>query len=476
MKKLLLIILALAFGKLSAQTWVDTLYQINTVSDISYGIATDFAGNERDLLLDVSYPTNDTLPECGRPLLVAIHGGAWITGHKAEGMVLRMREDFAKRGFVTASINYRLGQFPTHQQVHCNTQMFNLEWDCLNMADSSEWYRAYYRGIQDANGAIRWLVNHAQDYNIDPNNIFVVGESAGAYIAMGVGFMDDAGEVLSGLTDSMGAVSAPNSIYEAPCVQGYGYDTTIASMDLSRPDLGVYGRALNQPAQSTYNIRGVGSFYGGAFNNIFGTHTGIPPALYIFHQPNDLIVPYNTNKVLAGFAVCATGFPLNCAYIINRPQTMGSNAIDNLLVNMQNQNQTIPDYLFEHTNNNADCLTQVGNPSLSGHQVDNYWLRTTNMAAFFASKVEACQAVAIGKRSVRDFKVYPNPVFESRLTLEGNFKKGDIITVNDIYGKEAYVEKVTDDLTKVNIELPNLSSRVYLVSTMGVNKKVVVKK
>lgn len=456
--------LVIMVTNLNAQTWVDTLYQITTESDISYGTAIDFAGNERDLLLDISYPTNDTAPECGRPLLVAIHGGAWITGHKAEGMVLRMRQDFAKRGFVTASINYRLGQFPTHQQVHCNTQLLNLEWDCLNMADTSEWYRAYYRGIQDANGAIRWLVNHAQNYNIDPNNIFVVGESAGGYIAMGVGFIDDAGEVLSTLTGSMGDLQAPNSIYEAPCVQGYGYDTTIASMDLSRPDLGAYEGTLNQPVQSAYTVRGIGNFYGGVFNNIFGTQTGTPPALYFFHQPNDLIVPYNTNKVLSGFAACATGFPLNCAFIINRPLTMGGNAINNMLVAMQNQSQTVPDYLYEHTSNNADCLTQVGNPSLGGHQVDNYWTRTTNMATFFAPKIEACQTIGILEPGERRFKVYPNPIAGNELTLEGNFRKGDVVIVTDIFGRQVLSSEVLTSNNRMMFELPEVGTGTYLIS------------
>lgn len=477
MKKYLLVIIVLvACLHTNAQTWVDTLYQINTVSDISYGTSIDFAGNERDLLLDVSYPTNDTVPACGRPLLVAIHGGAFIAGTKMDGEIVRLREDFAKRGFTTAAINYRLGQFPTNLQVHCNTQLLGLEWDCLNMTDSSEWYRAYYRGIQDANGAIRWLVNHADDYDIDPNNIFLVGTSAGGFIAMGTAFIDDANEVMSSLTASMDDVLPPNSIYEAPCVQGYGYDTTIASMDLSRPALGSFEGTLNYPASSPYKVRGVGNFFGGAFNNIFGTQSGTPPALYMFHQPNDLIVPYNTNKVLAGFAACATGFPLNCAFIINRPQTMGSNAIASLLVTMQNQSQTIPDYLFEHTSNTTDCLGQVGNPSLGGHQMDNYWLRTTNMAAFFAPKIETCQTIGLDEKDRRGFKVYPNPIIDNVITLEGGLTKGEIIRFVDVYGREVYSQQLTGNYKKMMIELiPEVfKDGVYFVSVGEETRKVIV--
>ena len=410
--QIFIVLLFLLNSNLVGQTWIDTIYNIETLTDIPYGEVIDFAGNSRTLEMDISYPLNDSIPDCGRPLLVMIHGGAFIAGNKETGICPRVRKDFAKRGYTTASISYRLGQFNTQQEVHCNISAFDgVEWDCLNMTDTSEWYRAYYRGVQDAKGAIRYLVNHAADYNIDPNNVFVVGESAGGFIAMGAAFIDEESEVMNGLTTAMTDVAAPNAIYEQQCVQTYGLDTTIASMDLARPDLGAYQGTIQWPSEKTYKIKGVGNFYGGVFNNIFTTPDDSLPALYLYHQPNDLIVPYYNNKIFTGYANCTVQFPFNCQYIVNRPDVIGSAGIVDMLDAMAANNELVPVVLFDPTTNTANCAQQLLDPSLGGHAVDNYWLRTTNMAAFFASHVGECQTV--GQEEIEDsiatLLIYPNP-------------------------------------------------------------------
>ncbi len=80
----LLLLLGTLAGTITAQDWVAQTYSIQTETDIEYGTATDFAGTERTLLMDISVPTNDSPPACGRPLMVIVHGGAWITGNKSE--------------------------------------------------------------------------------------------------------------------------------------------------------------------------------------------------------------------------------------------------------------------------------------------------------------------------------------------------------------------------------------------------------
>jgi len=69
---------------LSAQSWVDTVYSIQTEQDIFYGASIDFAGNTKSLLMDISYPVNDFPPSCGRPLMIIIHGGAFLAGDKSD--------------------------------------------------------------------------------------------------------------------------------------------------------------------------------------------------------------------------------------------------------------------------------------------------------------------------------------------------------------------------------------------------------
>lgn len=103
------------------------------------------------------------------PLLLLIHGGAFYNGDKRSLGFPEMGEHFAKRGYVVASINYRLGFWPWCQAVD----------------------RAGYRAVQDANAAVRYLLSHKEELNIDPDNIFVAGSSAGAITALNLAFMDE---------------------------------------------------------------------------------------------------------------------------------------------------------------------------------------------------------------------------------------------------------------------------------------------
>lgn len=394
-------------GLVFCQQWVDTTYTIQTERDVFYGIARSFAGATDSLFLDLSYPTDDDIPACGRPLLIMVHGGAFIAGDKAEGYPPRIREDFAKRGYTTASIKYRLGQIHTNQFINCNVPL----WNCYNMTDSSEWYRAYYRGIQDVNGALRYLINRSDDYQVDPNNVFIVGESAGGFIAMGVGFLDQEEEVLADLVAEYADAPAPNQLYESPCIQTLGLATNIAEMDLARPALGSYEGTLNLPLSKPYHIQAVGNFYGGVFNNIFTTNAAEPPALYLFHQPCDLIVPYRRARVLAGYVNCLLGFPTNCGYVVNRPFVYGSLGIKQMIDTMVVNGIPTSDYLFDNTTNNWNCLQQATNPAMGCHAIDNYWLRTTNMATYFAEYIDTCavSATAMLEDLPGLVHIYPNP-------------------------------------------------------------------
>jgi acetyl esterase/lipase len=422
--------------RLPAQPWVDTLYAIQSTTGLPYGEASDFAGNLRSLALDISWPVNDSPPACGRPLILLVHGGAFIAGSNTDFFPARLRQDFAKRGYVAAALSYRLGMFQTSLNIHCNVSSLGAEWDCLNMADTTEWYRAYFRGVQDVKGAIRFLVNHAADYGLDPQNIFVAGESAGGFLAMGAAFIDDPSEDRPDQTGALPSLPAPNAIYQAPCVQGYGLDTSIASLDLARPSLGSYEGSLNLPAAKPYRIAGVGSFFGGALYSIFSAGAQAPPALYLFHQPSDLVVPYRSGKVFAGYNLCATQFPFNCQNIINRPFIIGSKGIQERIESLLDSQLTAPVYLFDSTTNTASCAAQLLNPSLQGHAIDNFGLRTQRMAAFFADQISICALSAAPASPAPFFSVFPNPLNgHGALRVKGPLEAGSRLIMSDLQGK-----------------------------------------
>lgn len=411
MKQRILLLIGLMAASLWTQAqiaYVDSAYTYQQTSDISYGQAVDFAGNVRDLTMDICVPVGDNPGPNGRPLMVLVHGGGFLGGSKADGNIVRMMHEFAERGYVTAAINYRLGMFQTHQMVNCNASWF-VPWNCLNQQDTSEWYRAAYRGAQDTHGAIRFLVNQSSTYEIDPKKVYVVGESAGGFIAMTAAYLDTPAEKLAQY-GALPNVQAPNGIYENACVQQLGLDTNIASMQLTRPDLGPIHGTLN-PTPYDYRIQAVGNFYGAMFQDLL-TYSACyqPAALYTFHQRDDLIVPYNFQRVFAGYAYCMV-MHAACVYIVNRPFCRGSQSIRDQAFALQAASLPSPLVQYDSTNSNVYCTNQPNFPTV-GHSIDDFDLRTHNMAMFFRDFIgpfQGCTIVDVPAPAAGNLFVYPNP-------------------------------------------------------------------
>ncbi len=449
----------------TAQSFVDTTFSINTEMNIVYGSAINFAGQETTLHMDISCPTNDTVPNCGRPLVLIIHGGAWLAGSKNESFIPSLRQDFAKRGYVAVAINYRLGFFQTDVPKNCNIP----NWNCVNAADSVEWSRALYRGIQDAKGAIRYMIMNQVDYDIDPSNVYVIGESAGAFIALGVGYMDDESEKPADC-GAIASVNAPHQNYYAPCIQGSAFDIPIAQMNLSRPDLGPVSGTMNA-TELPYFVRGVGSFYGGIYQDLFSVKNSVhTPVLYMFHQPNDLIVPVAYDRILKGFNDCAVA--TNCVNIDHRKMVYGSAAINNMVDTLSIPMSHKPQILFQTTSNNSDCLGQVLNPSTGGHQLDSYWNRSNALATFFAQNIGENDCVALGSFSddLLQPKIYPNP-FSDQLILE--LPEKSTITIYDAHGKIISSFDANAGVSAVATEY--FSSGIYLIAIVSQTKSRVFK-
>jgi acetyl esterase/lipase len=141
---------------------------VQKTANIQYGQA----GTTR-LLLDVYRPSGDTNKK--RPALVWAHGGAFVAGSKDADPATNLAQDFAKLGYVTVSINYRLitGTVCTGQNVtpQCTEAVINSG--------------------HDAQAAVRWLRKNADQYGVDPDRIGMSGTSAGAVLATVVGMGGD---------------------------------------------------------------------------------------------------------------------------------------------------------------------------------------------------------------------------------------------------------------------------------------------
>lgn len=111
--------------------------------DLSYGPWGDWN------LLDVYLPKNASH---SLPTIVSIHGGGYFYGDKE--LYSHYGMNLAQRGFGVVNFNYRLA--PEHH---------------------------FPAPLEDTNQVFHWLWRHGADYGLDLNNVFLVGDSAGAQLA-----------------------------------------------------------------------------------------------------------------------------------------------------------------------------------------------------------------------------------------------------------------------------------------------------
>ena len=101
--------------------------------------------------MDISMPQDSRRP---RPAALYVHGGGWQTGSRGGGGFLdRLRPALLSRGFVVASIDYRLAP--------------RYKWPAQ---------------IEDVKCAVRYLRANATVYGVDPNRIGAWGASAGGHL------------------------------------------------------------------------------------------------------------------------------------------------------------------------------------------------------------------------------------------------------------------------------------------------------
>lgn len=245
------------FHDFENKRYQDTLFEVEEIHDLTYarvpgfwsemGDETDVTGKifrmtdaisevPLDLHLDIFRPQNDTLKK--HPLVMLVHGGAFYFGSKDDASITSWCRHLASLGYVTASIDYRIGFLPTMASIG----------------------RAGYRAVQDAHAAMRFLVSHQEDYCIDTSMIFVGGASAGAITALNLAFMSN--ETRPEYTHS----------------------------DFFRPDLGSIDTCGNN-IRAGFRIRGIIDMWGAMPDTTLLHRCNIP--MLAFHGDADNIVPYD---------------------------------------------------------------------------------------------------------------------------------------------------------------------------------------
>jgi acetyl esterase/lipase len=147
-----------------------------TTKDVSYG---EFGTRN---LLDVWRRAD--LPSDGKaPVLLQIHGGAWVMGSK-DAQALPLMSHLAERGWVCVAINYRLSPratWPDH--------------------------------IVDVKRAIAWVKDHIAEYGGDPDFIVLTGGSAGGHLSALAALTPNDAEYQPGFEDADTSVQGAVPFY-----------------------------------------------------------------------------------------------------------------------------------------------------------------------------------------------------------------------------------------------------------------------
>lgn len=152
----------------------DIYTNVDVTSNIQYGSNLDLDNNNVNLMMDIYQPQGDTASM--RPLVIFAHGGSFIGGTKTEADMVYFCTELAKKGYVTASISYRLAG-----------SAFDL------IAEEST-VKVVFNAIQDGKAAIRFFRQDAattNTYKIDPDQIFIGGTSAGGILGINLTYADD---------------------------------------------------------------------------------------------------------------------------------------------------------------------------------------------------------------------------------------------------------------------------------------------
>lgn len=194
------------------------------------------------------------------PLMIWIHGGAWMAGNQANPPVLYL----VGQGFAVASIQYRF-------------------------SSDAIWPAQAY----DCKAAIRWLRANAAKYNLDPDHFGVGGDSSGGHLAAFVGTSGNANEMEGDLgnTNVSSRVQAVVDWFGPTdltlMAQQSGPRSMIQHNSADSPE----SRLVGGPIQEKKDLAKTA--------NPVTYVDGTDPPFLIMHGDNDQLVPLGQSVILA---------------------------------------------------------------------------------------------------------------------------------------------------------------------------------
>ncbi|WKZ67864.1 MAG: alpha/beta hydrolase fold domain-containing protein [Flavobacteriales bacterium] len=439
-------------------------YGFTVESDLVYGIAANYLGVADTLRLDIYKPIGN--PDTQRPLVVCAHGGSWLAGCKDEpNGIVQLAQQFVKRGYVVASINYRLGwhkdDYVSDPVAGYPPSLWPEAYRALYAADTLEIMRAIYRGMQDMKGAIRYMKERAPQDSVCVEKVFVAGESAGAFIALATAFLDrDAEKPAScaALPDAPAPYFKCANLTALECVvREWEVDAPMRA----RPDLGPVEGILNLNG-SDARVRGVAAFYGGvpldalALDWMQGPDT---PSVYLYHQTCDGVVLSGAGRP---YATISTHCNLGATpWHHGLPIMVGSAGLQQLFSTLDAPPPLLADLQPCDAFNPGLALFECARYGDNGsyHYTANLPLRAANLSGWWAAIAtdpDACLSTGQGERSASLPLAYPQP---ASTLLHVPDWAGEPIRILDAAGRTVARMRVQGEA----VDVSGLSPGIYLL-------------
>ena len=183
--------------------------------------------------------------------LIYIHGGGWLGGDKSDNIFQFV--PFLEEGFNLFSLNYRMG--------------------VGTAPDAAE----------DVICALRWIVDGADQYQLDTENIYITGGSAGGHLALVSGF-------------------APTSDDTYQCdvsdirIRGIINQFGITEIEKTEKFLSTYKPDWNYPSAWIGDMERMGKI-SQKYSPVYMVNENVPPVITI-HGSVDSVVPYAQSHLL----------------------------------------------------------------------------------------------------------------------------------------------------------------------------------
>ena len=137
--------------------------------------------------MDIYYPDPEIDDVDERPVMFYLHTGNFLpppingspNGTKVDSAAIYLCQEWAKRGYVAVSCDYRLGWNPLAEELQ---------------ERRSTLLNAVYRAIHDAKMGVRFLranANDTNDWGIDESRIVLYGQGSGGYVSQAYVTLDN---------------------------------------------------------------------------------------------------------------------------------------------------------------------------------------------------------------------------------------------------------------------------------------------